>query len=93
MKIQQVEWPLPVRKKLLSFRSKHFTPEETYDFIIQTILETEDILMNPVYGKMYIEETGKYTGFMRLVIRRFRIYVKQIGTKAIVVGVKFPGEK
>jgi plasmid stabilization system protein ParE len=93
MKSNRVIWPEPVREKLLIFRSEHFTPEETYDFLVQLILEVEDLLLNPVLGKTYREEFGEYKDISRLVVRRFRIYYEQIGTDLIVLAVKFPGEK
>ncbi len=92
MKVRQVVWPRPVREKLLSFRSEYFTSEETYDYIVQVILEIEDMLMNPVFGKAYTEESGEYAGLMRLVIRKFRFYVDCVADEAIVVAVKNPGE-
>ena len=76
MRVCQVIWPGPVRNKLLAFKSEHFTPEETYGFIVEVILETESLLLNPVLSKIYIEESGQYAGFMRLVIRKFRFYIE-----------------
>lgn len=93
MKIIKVIWTTPVRDKLLSFRSEHFTDEETYDFIVQVILETEDLLLNPVLGKTYVEEFGEYKGVSRVIIRRVRVYYEQAGNEIVVVAVKFPGEK
>lgn len=92
MKVRQVIWATPVREKLLSFRSEHFSPEETYDYIVSIVIELEDLLLNPVFGRGYIEETGEYAGFMRLVIRKFRFYVECIADEAIIVAVKNPGE-
>lgn len=92
MNIKRVVWPWPVREKLLSFRSERFTPEETYDYIVQVIVEIEDLLINPVLGRAYIEEIGEYAGFMRVVIRKFRFYVECVADEAIVVAVKNPGE-
>jgi len=43
---RRIMWPSPIRLKLLAFRSPHFTPDETLDFIAQFILGTEDILSN-----------------------------------------------
>lgn len=93
MKVHQVIWPAPVRNKLLAFRSEHFTPEETHEYIVQIILETESLLQNPVLSKVYIEETGGYAGFMRLVVRKFRFYIEPVEDDAVVVAVKYPGEK
>lgn len=56
MKVQQVVWPQPIRNKLLSFRSEFFTPEETFDYIVQIILETEDLVVDPVFTKPYISK-------------------------------------
>ncbi|OMF24517.1 hypothetical protein BK133_22605 [Paenibacillus sp. FSL H8-0548] len=92
MKVRQVVWPKPVRSKLLSFRSEFFTTEETLDYIVQIILETEDLLLNPVFNKPYTEEFGEYAGLMRVVIRKFRFFVECIGEETIVVAVKCPGE-
>ncbi|PWV98535.1 hypothetical protein DFQ01_11745 [Paenibacillus cellulosilyticus] len=35
MKVKQVVWPRPVINKLKSFSNERFTPEETYDYIVQ----------------------------------------------------------
>jgi hypothetical protein len=93
MRICQVIWPRPVRNKLLVFKSERYTPEETYGYIVQVILETESLLLNPVLGKVYIEEAGEYAGFMRLVVRKFRFYIETVENDAVVVAVKYPGEK
>lgn len=74
MKSKRIIWPVPIREKLLTFRSEHFTAEETYDYLIQFIFEVEDLLLNPVLGKTYREESGEYKGIQRLVNRKFRIY-------------------
>jgi hypothetical protein len=50
-------------------------------------------LLNPVLGKVYTEETGEYAGFMRLVVRKFKLYVEMVENDAVVVAVKYPGEK
>ncbi len=92
MRVRQVIWPSPVRNKLLAFRSARFTPEETYDYIVQIILETEILLLNPVLSKVYVEEGGEYAGFMRLVVRKFRFYIELVEDDAVVVAVKYPGE-
>lgn len=57
MTSRHVTWPSPVRNKLLTFRSPHFTPEETLAFIAQFILNTEDILTNEIVGQFYTEES------------------------------------
>jgi hypothetical protein len=63
MNIYKVFWPEPIINKLRSFQSRYFTPQESYDYIIQMIIETEDLLKNPVLGKSYIEENGEFKGF------------------------------
>ena len=93
MKVCQIIWPGPVRNKLLAFRSERFTSEETHDYIVQIILEMESLLLNPVLSKVYTEEAGEYAGFMRLVVRKFRSYIESVEDDAVVVAVKFPGEK
>ncbi|WP_198285821.1 hypothetical protein [Thermobacillus composti] len=60
-------WPPAVRSKLSQFRSERFSPEETFDFISQLILETEAVLTNPIIGKAYTEENGTYVGLSRVV--------------------------
>jgi hypothetical protein len=60
METRNVIWTPAVRKKLIEFRSSRFTPEETLDFISQLVLETEDLLNNPLFEKAYTEEFGKY---------------------------------
>ncbi|MDM5333812.1 hypothetical protein QUF56_11295 [Ureibacillus composti] len=57
-----VVWPLTVREKLIQFRSEKFTPDETFDFITNIILETEELLKNDVMAQTYTEEFGKYQG-------------------------------
>lgn len=64
-----VLWSPAVRTKLSRFRSERFSPEETFDFISQLILETEAVLSNQVLSKAYTEEGGTYTGLTRIVIR------------------------
>jgi hypothetical protein len=71
MNVYRIDWPETIVMKLKLFQSRHFTPQESYDYIVQLILETEDLLMNPVIGKSYVEEFGEYTGFLRIVVRRF----------------------
>jgi hypothetical protein len=48
MNTRLIIWLPTVRTKLIQFRSERFTPEETFDFIIQVVLEVEDYLKNPV---------------------------------------------
>jgi hypothetical protein len=48
--------------------------------------------MNPVIGKSYVEEFGEYTGFLRIVVRKFRIYYMVINHSIVIAAVLFPGE-
>lgn len=89
---RNVIWTPAVRKKLVEFRSSRYTPEETMDFISQFVLETEGLLNNPLIGKAYTEEFGKYKGISRIVIRKFQIYFKQFNNDVIIIAVLFPGE-
>ncbi len=93
MKSNQVIWTEPIVEKLRSFRSEHFTPEETYDFIVQLILESEDLLLNPILGRTYVEEFGEFKGHSRLVCRKFRIYYRMIRNDIVVIALLFPGER
>lgn len=93
MKSKQVVWPRPIISKLKRFSSERFTSEETYDYIVQFIIETEDLLLNPVLGQTYVEEFGEYKGFARVVVRKFRIYYSVIGRDIVIVAVMFPGEQ
>lgn len=93
MNTRLIIWAPTVRTKLIQFRSERFTPEETYDFISQVVLEVEDYLKNPVVGKSYTEEFGEYRGVTRIVIRKFRIYFEQMDDALTIVAVLFPGEK
>lgn len=67
MDYRNVIWTPVVRKKIIEFRSERFTPEETLNFISQIIIETEELLKNPIIGKTYTEEFGKYRGISRIV--------------------------
>jgi plasmid stabilization system protein ParE len=87
-----VIWTPAVREKLIEFRSSRFTPEETLDFISQLVLETEDLLKNPLLGKAYTEEFGKYKGISRIVIKKFQIYFKQVNNDIVIIAILFPGE-
>lgn len=62
MATRNVIWTPTVREKIIEFRSLRFSPEATFDFISQLVLETEDLLKNPHIGKAYTEEFGKYKG-------------------------------
>lgn len=86
-------WPPAVREKLAQFRSEHFSPEETFDFISQLIFEIENVLFNPVLSKAYTEERGIYAGISRVVVKRFRVYFEQFENEVLIVAVLFPGEK
>ncbi|WP_025689559.1 hypothetical protein [Paenibacillus zanthoxyli] len=86
-------WFPAVRNKLVQFRSERFSPEETFDFISQLILETESLLSSPILSKAYTEENGPYAGLSHIVIRRFRIYFEQFENEVLIVAVLFPGEK
>jgi mRNA-degrading endonuclease RelE of RelBE toxin-antitoxin system len=92
MNVYRIDWPEPIINKLKSFQSGHFTPQESYDYIFQVVMETEDLLKNPIIGKSYIEESGEYIGFLRIVVRKFRIYYKIINNSIVIVSVLFPGE-
>lgn len=90
---RKVIWLPSVKSKLIQFRSKYFTPEETLNIISEVILETEDILKNPILSSTYTEEIGKYKGISRIVIRRFRVYFERIDDKIIIIAILFPGEQ
>lgn len=92
MKLRNVIWTPVVRGKIIEFRSERFTPEETLDFISQVIKETENLLKNPIIGKTYTEEFGKYRGISRTVVKKFRIYYKQFDNDIVIIGLLFPGE-
>jgi plasmid stabilization system protein ParE len=92
MKSRKIVWLPVVRDKLVQFRSIRFTPEETFDFISQLVLETEDLLRNPVLGKTYTEEFGKYKGISRIVVKKFRVYYQEINNEIIILTILFPGE-
>lgn len=62
MNSRNVIWTPVVREKLIEFRNERFTPEETLNYISQIIIETEEFLRNPVIGKTYTEEFGRYKG-------------------------------
>ncbi|RBP00805.1 type II toxin-antitoxin system RelE/ParE family toxin [Rossellomorea aquimaris] len=89
---RNVVWTPIVREKLTEFRSKRFTPIETLDYISQVILETEDLLKNPVIGKTYTEEFGKYKGISRIVVRKFQFYFRIVDHEVLIIAALFPGE-
>lgn len=92
METRNVIWTPAVRQKLIRFRSSRFTPEETLDFISQLVLETQDFFKNPLIGKAYTEEFGKYKGISRIVIKKFQIYFKQVNNDIVIIAILFPGE-
>lgn len=92
MKYRNVIWTPIVREKITEFRSERFTPDETLNFISQIILETEDLLKNPVISKTYTEELGEYRGISRIVVKKFKIYYKQFDNDITIIGLLFPGE-
>lgn len=92
MDSRNVIWLPVVRDKLVQFRSIRFTPEETLDFISQLVLEIEHQLKNPVVGKTYTEEFGKYKGISRIALKKFRVYFQQFNNEIIIVAILFPGE-
>ncbi len=92
MENRNVVWTPTVRDKLISFRSLRFTPEETLDYISQLVIETEDLLKNPLLGKAYTEEVGEYKGISRIVIKKFQIYFRQRRNDLVIIAILFPGE-
>jgi plasmid stabilization system protein ParE len=89
---KRIVWPADVYEKLFSLRSKHFTTEETQDYLIMLVLEIEDILSNPLISSTYTEESGKYSGVSRVVINKFKIYYEIIGSDIVIISIVFPGE-
>lgn len=87
-----VTWPTPIRNKLLSYRSPRFTAEETFDFIANFILKTEDILKDDIVGKFYTEPRGRYRGISRMVVHGFKVYFEIQGDEVVILAVKFPRE-
>ncbi|WP_110931035.1 hypothetical protein [Paenibacillus bouchesdurhonensis] len=88
-----VLWSPAVRNKLSQFRNERYSPEETFDFISQFILETEAILSNPILSKAYTEQGGTYAGVSRIVVKRFRIYFEEQESEVRIIAVLFPSEK
>ncbi|MCA1321608.1 type II toxin-antitoxin system RelE/ParE family toxin [Bacillus tianshenii] len=89
---RNVIWSSAVKEKLTQFRSDRFTPEETFDFISQFILETEELLNNRIIGKSYTEEFGEYKGITRVVVKKFRVYYKNFNNDVVILAILFPGE-
>lgn len=92
MDSRNVIWLPVVKDKLVQFRSVRFTPEETFDFISQLVSEIKDQLKNPIIGRTYTEEFGKYKGISRIVLKKIRIYFQQFNNEIIIVSILFPGE-
>lgn len=69
---RNVIWSPAVKQKLTQFMRERFTPEETFDFVSQFILETEALLENYIIGKSYTEEFGKYKGISRVVVTKIQ---------------------
>ncbi|WP_068675241.1 hypothetical protein [Oceanobacillus sp. Castelsardo] len=92
MNSRNIIWTPIVRDKLLEFRSERFTSEETFDYISQIILETVDVLGNPVISKTYTQEFGKFKGITRIVVRKFPFYFKQMDNNIVIMAVLFPSE-
>lgn len=88
MDSRNIIWTPVVRKKLTGFRNENFTVAETLKHISQIISETENLLKNPIIGT----EFGVYKGISRVVIRKFKIYYKQINNDIVVIGILYPGE-
>ncbi|MEH7345812.1 hypothetical protein V7122_18370 [Bacillus sp. JJ1532] len=79
-------------EKLFTLQSIHFTPEETKDFLINLVLEVEDLLLNPILSKSYMEEFGRFIGISRVIVRKFCIYYEFHGSDIVILNIKFPGE-
>ncbi|MEZ7172703.1 hypothetical protein [Sporosarcina sp. OR05] len=89
---KNIIWFPAVREKLMQFRSEHFTPEETLEFIFTLILAIEESLRDEFILKTYTEEFGFYKGLSRIVIRKFKIYYEKDQNNIIILGILFPGE-
>ena len=88
MKVRQIIWPGPVRNKLLAFRSERFTSEETHDYIVQIILETESLLRIPVKAAIAVNNDQKTILFRKASNRLITFN----GLKVAVLGLTFkPG--
>ena len=55
-------------------------------------MEAEDLLLNPIFSQLYMEERGEFKGLSRCVIRGFRVYSEFVGNDVVVLAVKFPRE-
>src|SRR5699024_3667464 len=89
---QKIIWLPKVENKLTKYRSKHFSSEETLDFIYTIIIDTGDLLKNPFLSKTYTEEFGEFKGISRIVIRRFKFYFERDENDIVIIAVLFPGE-
>lgn len=89
---RNIIWLPSFRNKLFKFRSDRYTPEETFDFISQILLEAEYLLSNNIIGRTYMEELGSYKGMSRIVTRKFKIYFKLYNEDIVILGILFPGE-
>ena len=49
-------------------------------------------MKNPVLGKTYTEEFGKYKGISRIVVRKFQFYFKIVDHEVLIIAALFPGE-
>ena|SRR5690625_1022382 len=92
MNSQKIIWLPKVKDKLTQYRSKHFSSEETFDFISTIIIEAKDLLNNPFLSKTYTEEFGEFKGISRIVIRKFKLYFERDENNIVIVAVLFPGE-
>jgi len=52
---ENIIWPPVVREKLLQYRSKQFSAEETREFIVKLILDIEEFLKYEFVGQTYKE--------------------------------------
>src|SRR5690625_1245268 len=89
MNSQKIIWLPKVKDKLTQYRSKHFSSEETFDFISTIIIEAEDLLKNPFLSKTYTEEFGEFKGISRIVIRRFKFYFERDENDMVIIAVLF----
>lgn len=89
---KRVIWPDFVYEKLFTLHSAHFSPEETQDFLINLVLEIESFLLNPILSMSYTEESGRFIGISRAIIKRFCIYYELHHDDIVILNIKFPGE-
>ncbi len=87
-----IVWPSPIKRKLRSYQSNYFTPDETYQYISNLINKTEATLQNEIISFRYTEEYGAYKNASRIVIDKFKIYYIAIGDIIVIAGIKFPRE-